>query len=130
MSVEIDWLGAYYGMVTAWDATLNFWLTATFAVVVAVHVLDRGMTKQLKWFLFSLYGLFSIHMFSRSVYVTNEGILIQEKLRDLGIEISSSEYFLSAHSAADFSLFMIFVLGSIGTLVFIFFSGRGRDGPN
>ncbi len=124
VSKEVDWLGAYYGMVTAWDATLNFWLTATFAVVVAVHVLDRGITPKLKWFLFFLYGLFSTHMLSRSIYITKEGILIQDHLRSLGIQISPEDYFVSAQSIADFSLILLFAFGSIGTLVFIFYSGK------
>ena len=29
---EVDWLSAYYGMVTAWDATFSFWMTGTFSV--------------------------------------------------------------------------------------------------
>ncbi len=126
-SQEVDFLSAYYGMVAAWDATLNFWLTATFAVVVAVHVLDRGITTRLKWLLFFLYGLFSIHMLSRSVYITNEGILIQERLREMGIEISSADYFLTAQSIADFSLILLFLSGSIGTLVFIWYSGKSNN---
>lgn len=124
---EIDWLSAYYGMVTAWDATFNFWLTATFAVIVAVHVLNRGITTKLKWFLFSLYGLFSIHMFSRSIYVSKEGILIQERLAELGISISPEHYFLSANAAADFSLLLLFLLGSLGTLVFIASAGKHEN---
>ena len=38
---EIDWLSAYYGVFDAWDATFNFWITATFAVIVAVHAISK-----------------------------------------------------------------------------------------
>ena len=51
VSTEIDWLNAYYGVFNTWDATFNFWITATFAVIVAIHAISKTITPKLRWYL-------------------------------------------------------------------------------
>ena len=47
LSVEIDLWPTWYAAFSTWDSTINFWITATFAVLVASHSLRNSMTTQL-----------------------------------------------------------------------------------
>ena len=123
---EIDWLNAYYGVFDAWDATFNFWIAATFAVIVAVHAISKTITTNLRWFLLTLYSLFSITMLSRAAVISHESFVIGGKILELGIPLvpKSDNYLWSATFFFDVSLLLLFLVGSIGILVYIWSVGR------
>ena len=123
---EIDWLNAYYGVFGIWDATFNFWITATFAVIVAVHAISKTITTKLRWFLLVLYLLFSATMLSRAAVVTRESFIVNKRLHELGITLypDTTEYLWSATFFFDLSLLLLFIVGSIGTLAYIWSAGR------
>ena len=118
MSVEIDWIAAWYGVYAAWDATINFWLTGTFAVIVAVHALGKRATKPVTRLVASLYGAFSVYTLMRSVAIGAETFFIAERIESLGI--SSERVFFSDFGwYADYLMLGIFMFGSVATVVFV-----------
>ena len=124
IALEIDWVNAFYSMMGLWDMTLNFWLTATFAIIVAVHVLGDGVTARLRWLILMLYSFFSAFTLSRSLAIGVQSEYIESRLKELGIDLVTQE---SIILLSDLLLLTLFLIGTIGTLVFVYTSGRSID---
>ena len=62
VETEIDWVAAWYDTWTVIDSTINFWITATFAVIVAIHALGEKATKQVTRPVAALYAGFSDYL--------------------------------------------------------------------
>ena len=124
---EIDWVNAYYSMVGIWDATFSFWLTSTFAVIVAVHVLGIGISTKLRWLILVLYSLFSALILSRYMVIAEQSQNIGLRLTELGIVLPPEDYFGSSEFFSDTLLFLLFWVGSIGTAVFVYTSGKRNE---
>ena len=127
ISLEVDWVNAFYSMMEIWDATFNFWLTVTFAIIVAVNVLGFGVTEKLRWLILTLYSLFSLFVLSRSVAISQQSQYIESRLAELGIDLVPEDYFPSTIFLTDLLLLILFLVGTIGTLVFVYTSGRSDD---
>ena len=126
VAYEIDWVAAFYSMLGAWDATFNFWITVTFAIIVAVHVLGDGVTTKLRWLILTLYSLFSAQILARSAAIGEQSQYIEARLVELGIDVVSEDYVVSTIFLADLLLLVLFLVGTIGTLAFIYTSD-GKD---
>ena len=126
MSVEIDWISAWYGLYGAWDSTINFWLSATFAVIVAIHALGTRATKSVTRMVAALYAAFSLYTMLRAFGIGKETIFVREKIKSLGIEAEES-FFSSLASYADFVMLGIFFFGSVATSIFVLTAPRRKE---
>ncbi len=123
MSIEIDWFAAWYGNFQVWDSTINFWLTATFAVIVAIHALGERATKRITRLVAALYGAFSLYTALRGLAISKETLYLMETIKSLGIDAEAS-FFSSAGVYADALMLVIFLFGSVATTIFVLTASR------
>ena len=122
-SPEIDWITAWYGSYAAWDESINFWLTATFAVIVAVHALGDRVIPLLCRIIAFLYLAFSFYTGSRIVSLALEGAYIMEQMEKIGVELKA-DYFGSIGFYGDLVLYGLFFFGTLATVVFVLTAPR------
>ena len=117
-SNEIDWLAAWYLSYGVWDSTINFWITATFAVLVAVHALGDKATLQITRPIAMLYGAFSIYTILRAIGIYGEASRILEIVTDPSIDLFANGTYRFGYFA-DYLLWAIYACGSIYTTYFV-----------
>ena len=123
-SNEIDWIAAWYEVSASWDTTISFWMTATFAVIVATHALGERVTLSLTRLLACLYGAFSLYTALRLWSTTEEGLYIFEQLQAANLMLKPADYLDSSNVYQDVVLWLIIGLGSIATVYFVFSAPR------
>ncbi len=124
-SVEINWFDAYYNLFAVWDSTVNFWLTATFAVIVAAHVLREASSKSLTRLLAFLYVGFSLYVFFRGISLFYETFFILDKLSEIGLESNAP---LPFGEIGDVIICVLFLVGTAATTHFVLSSAKQKDG--
>jgi hypothetical protein len=109
----------FYAQFEVLDRSFEFWLTATFSVVVASHFMAGSMTRGLATLMALVYTLFSLAMAWRWRAAGLKFAEIRDQL------VSAGEYYLvDASNVVGFLLVMTFVVGFSGALVFIWRSFR------
>lgn len=100
--------------IEAYDSGFEFWLTGTFAVIVACHlgqdILDRWYTL----FLAALYTMFSFNMLFRSMLASELILRYRGQLPQVGI---TSELWLVSGNVLLATA--TFIVGFLGTVFFI-----------
>ncbi|MEM7218926.1 MAG: hypothetical protein AAF515_11225 [Pseudomonadota bacterium] len=117
LPVEYDLWSAWFGAFGIWDSTINFWLTATFALVVASHTLRNTMTLGLRRILAYLYGAFCAYTLLRGISLYLEGLNISQAMIAHGIYFSPMSAW--ANLLSNVMIFVVFVFGSVGALRFL-----------
>ena len=121
-SVETDWVAAWFDLIALWDTTISFWMSATFAVIVAIHALGERVTPSLKRLLAGLYGGFSLFTLVRLVGLAEDGRFISERLAEAQIRLRPEGFGWSAASEA--ILWWLVIGGIIATIHFILSAPR------
>jgi hypothetical protein len=91
-SKEVDWVAAWYGVWNIWDSTIGFWMTATFAVIVATHALGNRATREVTRPLAILYATFSTYTILRGITISLESNRIAEEVSKPEIDMFSHLY--------------------------------------
>lgn len=110
-----------YASVDLMDRIFEFWLTASFAVVVASHYVSDRLTTRLATVLAALYGLISLQL------VVRYFLAIRKMIETRDLLVSRGETFaLGAAGFAGFLVFATFVVGIVSVLAFVWIS-RSRE---
>ena len=116
---EVDWVAAWYEIYAVWDATINFWITATFAVIIAVHVLGPRATKTVTIPIALLYTGFSLYTGFRFMGIGIESLKVVEEISKFDIDLFSHYSWFNWGRASDIALAVTFVGGTIYTIYFV-----------
>ncbi len=118
LPVEVDLLSAWYAAFATWDSTINFWISATFAVLVASHTLRKSMTTQLARYMAALYGAFCLYTFLRALSLYAEGSNLAHVMLDHGITFT--RFGATVNFLSNLTILVIFLASSFITLKFVF----------
>ena len=114
----------FYMAMETQDRFFEFWISATFAVIIACHLGSRTLTRGFSAMVAVMYTAFSVNMISR--WLLAQGAVTRYRSEMLA--------FLEADSRAhlvDLSRLLTFgtlVLGTITALIFIWFTLKNRKG--
>ena len=112
---DAELLNLFYVMAQQLDQQFEFWLAATFSLVIASHYLRGQMSRKMFLLLETTYILFTLFILSRlaNVFMRASAIVTQENER--GINASSS---LATYTSGALML-LIFVIGTTGAMYFL-----------
>ncbi len=82
---ELTELWAIYE--SAIEAQFEFWLTVTFAVVVASFVAGTRLKRKLRFFVALLYALAVVVLMSRWYYLAAQGLVFRAALLEVGVTL-------------------------------------------
>ena len=114
---ESELLAAAHEFVSRMDVILEFWISGTFAVLVAFFFVGNRATERLKWLSVSLYFIFSCSMVFRYFQLGTIYTTIRVDLEKLG-----SNYVVPVGGnivAAALTIFLL-IAGTFITVYFIF----------
>jgi len=114
---ESELLAAAHEFVSRMDVILEFWISGTFAVLVAFFFVGNRATERLKWLSVSLYFIFSCSMVFRYFQLGAIYTTIRADLEKLG-----SNYVVPVGGnivAAALTIFLL-IAGTFITVYFIF----------
>ncbi len=117
LPVEIDLWSAWYAAFSIWDSTINFWISATFAALIAAHSLQNSMTRQLARYVAWLYGSFCIYTLFRALSVYAEAAHLSFVMVEHGIQFT--EFGSTMNFLSNLTISCIFLTASGFTLKFI-----------
>jgi hypothetical protein len=106
---------------TVIDTQFQFWITVTFAVIVASFVGGDYLSRRLRSVMAVLYGLSVVVFVSRWLYVAMDASLLRARLVELGIPATFPW-------VAVVSRVVLIALGTVAALVFLL-SKRLRGTP-
>jgi hypothetical protein len=99
------------------DMQFQFWLTITFAVLVAGYVAGHRLHRGLRWLAALLYAMASAHLFLRWMYDGTVGQHWVEELNRRGVDIAIPWLAVSLRRA-------LMGIGTVSTLVFLLIAAR------
>ena len=114
----------FYMAMETQDRFFEFWISATFAVIIACHLGSRTLTQGYSAMVAVMYTAFSINMVSR--WLLAQGAVTQYRGRMLTILEADSRAQLV--DLARFLTLGTLVVGTIITLFFIWFTFKNRKG--
>ena len=117
--MPIEELTFVYTVIEAQDRLYEFWLTGTFAVIIAAHFASERMTKQLFALLIVTYISFAAATMFRYVATNARLMDAQNLIRE--IDPDAVNVF---GSAASLSIPASFLIGTIGAMYFLVSSYR------
>ena len=112
---EYELVQSWFSGIEAYDSGFEFWLTGTFAVIVACHLGQDILDKWYTLFLAILYTIFSINMLFRSLLAAELITRYREQLPQFGIISEPWLVFGNMMIAT-----ITFIVGFFGTLFFVF----------
>ena len=128
VTAEIDWVSAWYDTWAVMDSTINFRITATFAVIVAIHALGEKATRHVKIPVAALYFGFSMFSASRMGLIFTESETIMRALQEAGIDMFGDGATYGFWTAVGVvSLVLTFVFGTCYTLYFVLRGSKGGE---
>jgi hypothetical protein len=104
----------YFSALGTMDRIFEFWLTASFAVVVASHFISSSMSRGLALLMSSAYVLFSAAMAARFLIVSFKMNETQGRLVSIG-----ESYPGELSQFVGILLVSLFAVGSVGVLAFV-----------
>jgi len=116
--VEIDQQGLHELLLLSLeqiDTTFNIWMSATFAVLVATHVVGAQLKNRVLLVIATLYGLFSLLYLGRIINSGSLAIMYQSQIDG---QLPTLDFPLGALRL------LIFAIGTVSTLYFLFRSSR------
>ena len=109
-----DLYEAFYAQLATSDRIFEFWITATFAVVVAVFFVGSKMSRTLYILLSCMYGVVSVNLMIRSYQAATKFVELRQQLLDAGEVMPSDEL----NTAVGLLTVLAYIAGTIGTLYF------------
>jgi len=107
----------YYMTMGTMDRIFEFWLTASFSVVIAAFFLGPKVNRFIFWLLFGGYSLFSIGLGVRYLIASNTLVSMRDQLIGMGEPFSA---LMSNGAGAFVALTCLF--GFFGTLGYLCYS--------
>lgn len=104
------------------DLQFQFWLTITFAVLVASFVAGHRLHRGLRWLAALLYAMASAHLISRWMYDGTVGQHWVAELNRRGVDIAIPW-------PAVYLRMALMGIGTVSTLVFLLTAARRDPGP-
>ena len=126
VSREVDWVTAWYEIWAVFDATINFWITATFAVIIAIHALGDRATKPVTRPIALLYAGFSLYTAFRTAGISMESQKVIEEISKPDIDLFAY-YSFNWGGIGDGVLFVTFLIGTIYTIYFVLTAHKRMD---
>jgi hypothetical protein len=111
-----DVLDHFYAGLTLIDSMLQFWVSITFAVIVAVHFVGDRLGRQMYLLLTGLYALVSVVSLARYI---GAAIQIAHYLKMLTAEREWPVPF-AVSAVSGFGTGLLLIFGSVGTLYFMY----------
>ena len=112
---EYELVQSWFSGIEAYDSGFEFWLTGTFAVIVACHLGQDILDKWYTFFIAILYTIFSINMLFRSLLAAELIARYREQLPQF--VIISEPWLVSGNMMM---ATITFIVGFFGTLFFVF----------
>lgn len=114
---EAELISTYLQTLDAVNSNFEFWLSATFALIIAFYFASDKISDQMYRIILFLYISMSVLMFARLIEVglTNESVRAQLEALDAETYISS----IAANTVFAMGFWLIMILGTIGTVMFV-----------
>ena len=106
----------FYSAVALSDSAMQFWISITFAVIVATHFVGKRIGRTMYVLMTSLYALVSLISIARYLGASARMILYTNALREGGEWPVPWIYTV----VAGYGTFLLLVLGTFGTLYFMY----------
>ena len=117
-----DAVELFYMAMETQDRFFEFWISATFAVIIACHLGSRTLTRGYSAIMAMMYTAFSVNMISR--WLLAQGAVTRYRAEMLTIlEADTGSRLVDL---ARFLTFGTLIFGTICTLFFIWVTVRGR----
>ena len=95
------------------DAQFQFWLSVTFAVVIAGFIAGDRLTKKLSYLAAILYGLATFVLIARFIDAARFGGMLRDSILEAGVEIPTVQL------AVIVARFSLLILGTLAALYFL-----------
>jgi hypothetical protein len=102
----------FFAQGSAIDAQFQYWITITFAVIVANFVAGKRLSKRSRVVVALLYALAVVVLVSRWYYLAVDAAQFRLQLRELGVTLSFPWLTL-------FTRVVLVVLGAAASLIFL-----------
>ncbi len=112
----------FYMALSAQDRFFEFWISATFAVIIACHLGSRTLTLGFSALMALLYTAFSINMLSR--WLLAQGAVV--KYRTEMLTLSGGDGRLELVDLSRSLTFGTLIIGTVVTLFFVWFTFKKR----
>jgi len=116
-------LDHFYAALALIDSMLQFWVSITFAVIVAVHFVGNRLGRQMYLLMSGLYALVSVVSLARYIGASIQVTHYIEVLRAEG----EWPVPLTVSAVAGFGTGLLLICGSIGTLYFMYSIRRSGE---
>ena len=103
----------YFAATTSMDAQFQFWLSVTFAVVIAGFFAGDRLTKKLSYLAAILYGLAAFVLIARFVDAARFGGMLRDSILEAGVEIPTVNLIVVV------ARFSLLILGTLAALYFL-----------
>ena len=94
------------------DSQFQFWITITFAVIVASFVAGKRLSRRSRLVIAVLYSFAVMIPASRWWYVTADAAVFRDALSEIGVALDFPAF-------TAITRFIIFMLGTSATLIFL-----------
>ena len=123
---EAEMVGLFIESTQALDSNFQFWLSITFATLVAAYLASERIPITLKIVAVVLYALVSTLFFARHLTMANTLFSLSEQI----IALDSETYVVSTGENAFIGLLYLitFVVGSLSTISYVLFVSRKKGG--
>ena len=114
---ESELISTYLQTLDAVNSNFEFWLSATFALIIAFYFASERISNRMYRIILFLYISTSALMFGRLIEIglTNESVRAQFEELDTKTYISS----IAANTVFGVAFWLIMILGTIGTVLFV-----------
>lgn len=110
---------AFYAALGVMDQVFEFWLTATFAVVVASNFMTGRLNRRLAGLIAAAYSFFSVAMLFR--WMIASGQMLDKRDR---LIVAGENYPLEASNIAGLLMIMTYAIGLVAALFFVWSAYR------
>ena len=102
------------------DIQAQFWITVTFATIVASYAARESLSNKLRALVSTLYLIATVVFASRWYYEVLDILIYEEMLRELGYENNTP-------ILTGISRIALMLVGTVSTIYFIYFGKRESD---
>ena len=102
------------------DIQAQFWITVTFATIVASYAARESLSNKLRALVSTLYLIATVVFASRWYYEVLDILIYEEMLRELGYENNTP-------ILTGISRIALMLVGTVSTICFIYFGKRESD---
>lgn len=111
----------YYLTLGTLDRFFEFWMTASFSVVVAAYFIREGTNRRILMLMGVVYFLFSLSLGIRYAIAAAKLIDIRDQLIQQGEALS-----VAMSNAAGLSIYLTVAVGFLGTLGYLYYTYKAQ----